>query len=95
MPTTSTMRRRLLAFGGLSLVVIGLLLTAFGTQYYTTIGPATSFCHVFCITEAPLITTTDFTLNYIGGLMAILGAVVFGVANPTNRFGSDIPRILS
>lgn len=82
---------RLVAIGGLILTATGLFFTVFGTQYSTTIGPAISHCDLFCFTEAPFLTNASFILNYVGVFLAVLGAVVFGVAYPVGRFQSEHP----
>ena len=114
--------RGTIATVALVLMVIGLLLTAFGTRTIpsnqssssTTCDPQALVCDlaptpssfsglgcdisgapcppagVVFVASTPTPIHLDFTLNYIGGLMAILSAIGFAVALPTKRNGSVV-----
>jgi hypothetical protein len=91
--------RRIVVILGLSLMAVGLLLTTFGTRQTTQM---TTVYNINIEPYSPIITTTsqipsgthyDFTLNYVGGALAILGTVGFAFSYPLTR--SDVIRSFS
>ena len=85
------MRKRL-ALLFLGVMVAGLGLTALGTQQTPSLTVTVSSGSVSStgrLVSGQLsyshTTSSDYTLNYIGGVVAIVGAVAFGIAYPIKR----------
>ena len=76
--------KRAFAVSFLGLIVIGLLLMLYGTRttYTTVTGGIHCEGSFSVICSEPVVTLYNLTYNYIGGLLAILGAIGFGATYP-------------
>ncbi len=77
--------RRTVALMFLGAMAVGLLFTAFGTQYSNEYAPQVAYCHLFCEVVSgisPIATHFNFELNYLGGFLAIIGATAFAILYP-------------
>lgn len=73
--------RKAITILGLALMVVGITLTAFGTQQtetYTCVG--TTVCNLVYYYGVATTTQPNFTINYAGMFLGILGSVFFAVS---------------
>lgn len=95
----ATMKKAVVILG-LVIMAVGFILTAFGTQIlpaaqalFAPSNSCPSPCYpvsapVYYMMPQGQTAQPNFSLNYIGAGLAILGAIVFGVAYPTKRLNS-------
>jgi hypothetical protein len=75
--------RKAIAMLGLALMVVGISLTAFGTQQTTEVNNSCSSVYWSCVGD--ITTQPNFTINYVGMFLGVLGSVFFAVSYPKRQ----------